>query len=195
MAIILNAAYWDNRYKISDDRWDLGAVSPPIKNYLDQLEDKSLKILIPGCGNAHEAEYAFLNGFTNLHVVDLSETALKNFKKRVPNFPENQLLQQNFFKLKDTFDLIIEQTFFCAINPELRPEYAAQASNLLTPTGKIAGLLFDAPLNNDKPPFGGNIEEYKTYFNPYFTLNTIASCYNSVESRAGRELFITFTKK
>lgn len=193
--MILNEAYWDNRYKKSDDRWDLGQISTPIKEYFDQLEDKSTKILIPGCGNAHEAEYAFLNGFTNLFLVDLSKTALENFKKRVPDFPENQLLHQNFFELKDTFDLIIEQTFFCAINPKLRPQYALQASRLLNTDGKLSGLLFDAPLNNDKPPFGGSKAEYVAYFTPYFNIKNMTASYNSVESRAGRELFITLSKK
>lgn len=193
--MILNKAYWDNRYKANDDRWDLGQISPPIKEYFDQIEDKSVKILIPGCGNAHEAEYAFLNGFDNLFVVDLSKTALENFKKRVPQFPENQLLNENFFDLNDTFDIIIEQTFFCAIDPNLRPQYAIQASKLLAPNGKIAGLLFDAALNTDSPPFGGNKAEYKNYFTPYFNIKTMANCYNSAESRAGRELFITLIKK
>ncbi len=193
--MILNETYWDNRYKINDDRWDLGAVSTPIKSYFDQLEDKTLKILIPGGGNSHEAEYAYLNGFTNIFVVDLSKTALDNFKKRVPNFPETQLLHQNFFDLKETFDIIIEQTFFCAINPKLRPNYVLQASKLLSPKGKIVGLLFNAPLNNDKPPFGGNANEYNKHFTPYFSIDIMEPCYNSVESREGRELFIKFYLK
>ncbi len=193
--MILNETYWDNRYKINDDRWDLGAVSTPIKSYFDQLEDKTLKILIPGGGNSHEAEYAYLNGFTNIFVVDLSKTALDNFKKRVPNFPETQLLHQNFFDLKETFDIIIEQTFFCAINPKLRPNYVLQASKLLSSKGKIVGLLFNAPLNNDKPPFGGNTNEYNKHFTPYFSIDIMEPCYNSVESREDRELFVKFYLK
>ena len=39
---------WDHRYLKNAIGWDLGEVSPPLKNYFDQLEDKELKILIPG---------------------------------------------------------------------------------------------------------------------------------------------------
>jgi len=191
----LNEHYWDNRYQKNDDRWDLGAISTPIKTYIDQLSNKALKILIPGGGNSYEAEYAFKQGFKNTYVVDLSQTALSNFKKRVPNFPESQLLHQNFFDINGTFDLILEQTFFCAINPKFRADYAKQAANLLAKNGKIAGLLFNAPLNEDKPPFGGNSKEYKAYFAPFFNIEIMDPCYNSVESRKSRELFIKLLKK
>ena len=46
--------------------WDLGEVSPPIKSYIDTLEDKNIRILIPGCGNTYEAEYLLEQGFTKL---------------------------------------------------------------------------------------------------------------------------------
>ncbi|MDA0176356.1 MULTISPECIES: methyltransferase domain-containing protein [Mesoflavibacter] len=191
----LSEKYWDTRYKIDDIAWDLGQVSPPLKDYFDQLVDKNLKILIPGCGNSYEAEYLFNNGFKNVFVVDVSKTALANLAQRVPNFPKDQLIHQDFFSLNSTFDLIIEQTFFCAINPSLRSTYAKKVESLLVPDGKLVGLLFNAPLNNDKPPFGGNKAEYLNYFNPYFKINTIEEAHNSITPRMGRELFIQFHKK
>lgn len=48
----LNETFWDNRYKKYDIGWDLGDVSTPLKAYFNQLENKNLKILIPGCGNS-----------------------------------------------------------------------------------------------------------------------------------------------
>ncbi len=79
--IDLNEEFWDNRYQVKDIRWDLGVISTPIKTYLDQLKDKSLKILIPGGRNSYEAEYLHNNGFTEVYVVDVSKTALSNIKK------------------------------------------------------------------------------------------------------------------
>ena len=95
----LNASYWDNRYKTQDIAWDLGEISTPLKTYIKQLEDKSLKILIPGGGNSYEAEYLFNQGFNNVFVVDLSKTALDSLKSRVPDFPNSQLLHKNFSHL------------------------------------------------------------------------------------------------
>ena len=108
--IDLSEKSWDNRYQNQDIGWDLGKVSSPLKAYFNQLNNKDLKILIPGGGNSYEAEYLFNLGFKNVFVVDLSKTALNNIKKRVPNFPDSQLILGDFFNVNDTFDLIVEQT-------------------------------------------------------------------------------------
>ncbi|WP_299670615.1 methyltransferase domain-containing protein [uncultured Polaribacter sp.] len=190
----LSETFWNDKYKANKTGWDLGEVSPPLKAYFDQLENKSLKILIPGGGNSYEAEYLFNNGFENVYVVDLSKIALNNIKKRVPNLPDSQLIQADFFELKTTFDLVIEQTFFCAIAPSLRPDYAAKMYAILNKSGKLVGLLFDAVLNDNHPPFGGNKKEYKAYFEPYFKMLKLEPCYNSYQNRQGKELFISLLK-
>ncbi|QTD36621.1 methyltransferase domain-containing protein [Polaribacter batillariae] len=194
MDLDLSESVWDNRYKTNDTGWDLGEVSPPLKAYFNQLKNKELKILIPGGGNSHEAEYLFRQGFKNVFVVDVSKTALENIKKRVPNFPASQLLHNDFFNTNHSFDLIIEQTFFCAINPNLREKYAIKMHELLKEKGKLVGLLFNAPLFDNRPPFGGSKKEYITYFKPYFEFEIFENCYNSIESREGRELFFKFVK-
>ena len=191
----LSEEFWNNKYKENKTGWDLGEVSPPLKAYIDQLKNKEIKILIPGGGNSYEAEYLFNKGFKNVFVVDVSTIALQNIKERISNFPESNLIHANFFDLKTTFDLVIEQTFFCAINPELRSKYATKMHAILKPKGKLVGLLFDAVLNEDHPPFGGTKNEYENYFLPYFNLNIFEPCYNSYPNRQGKELFIQLEKK
>ena len=191
----LSANFWGKKYTSNKIGWDLGIVSPPLKAYFDQLENKELKILIPGGGNSYEAEYLFKTGFKNVYVVDISNKPLSNFKKRVPNFPSAQLINANFFDIDSTFDLIIEQTFFCAIDPILRVKYASKMNDLLSENGKLVGLLFDAKLNEDHPPFGGSKEEYSTYFKPYLNITKMESCYNSYHNRKGMELFVILQKK
>lgn len=191
----LSEKAWDNRYLNNDIGWDLGIVSPPLKAYFDQLEDKELKILIPGGGNAHEAEYLFNKGFVNVFVVDLSKTAIDNIRKRIPEFPSSHLILGDFFEVYDAFDLIIEQTFFCALNPSLRENYALKMHQLLKVKGTLVGLLFSVPLNTDRPPFGGNKKEYVSYFQSYFKIHDMSPCYNSYSKRNGKELFVKLTKK
>ena len=64
-------SYWDNRYKEGNTGWDIGTISTPLKEYFNQLKDTSLKILIPGGGNAYEAEYLYKKGFKNVTIVDI----------------------------------------------------------------------------------------------------------------------------
>ncbi len=191
----LDARFWTAKYINQETGWDLGQVSPPLKAYFDQLKDKDLKILIPGGGNSYEAEYLHAQGFKKVYVADLSEPPLLNLKRRVPTFPDHHLLHTDFFQLKDRFDLIIEQTFFCALNPSLRPKYVRNMSQLLKPSGHLVGLLFDATLNNDKPPFGGNQQEYKVLFSKHFNLEIMEPCHNSIKPRLGSELFIKLSPK
>jgi thiopurine S-methyltransferase len=190
----LDESYWDNRYKTHNTGWDLGEISPPLKSYIDQLVDKSIRILIPGGGNSYEAEYLFNQGFKNVFVVDVSITALDNIAMRVPDFPKQQLIHSNFFDLEMTFDLILEQTFFCALHPNLRSDYALKMNSLLSENGKLIGLLFNVPLNEDHPPFGGHRDEYIKYFETIFHIDIMDTCYNSIFSRTGRELFIKLLK-
>ncbi|WP_299384051.1 methyltransferase domain-containing protein [uncultured Lacinutrix sp.] len=186
--------YWTQRYKEDKTGWDIGYPSTPLKTYFDQLENKELKILIPGAGNAYEAEYLFSNGFKNVFILDISEVPLLAFKKRNPDFPEAQLIQADFFTHNKTYDLIIEQTFFCSFPPleESRKTYAKQMSKLLNTNGKLAGLWFDIPLTGDleKRPFGGDKALYLSYLEPYFKVKTFETCYNSISNR--NELFGIF---
>jgi len=193
--MLLNKTFWDERYKDKNTGWDIGYVSTPLKTYFDQLENKDFKILIPGGGNSYEAEYLYNLGFKNVYVVDISSIPLQGLQERLPDFSAKHLIHSNFFDLDLKFDLIIEQTFFCALDPNLRPQYVKKSHQLLNENGKIVGLLFDDSLYKDHPPFGGNKEEYKTYFNSMFNIEIMASCFNSIKSRTGRELFIKMIKK
>ena len=191
--------YWSQRYLENQTGWDLGAPSTPIKKYIDQLENKNLKILIPGAGNSYEAEYLFNQGFKNVHVLEISKEPLEAFQKRVPDFPANQMVQDDFFNHKGKYDLILEQTFFCSFTPTPynRQHYASQINELLNDNGKLVGLWFNFPLTGDmeKRPFGGSKKEYLNYFEPLFKINTFEGCYNSIEARNNNELFGIFQKK
>lgn len=192
----LNDDYWSERYAANQTGWDLGTVSPPIKAYADQLTDKSLRILIPGCGNAYEAGYLLSENFENITLIDISEILVNNIKLKYSEYIENSKLNivyGDFFEHTGQYDLIIEQTFFCALKPSLRMAYTKKMSELLAPNGRLVGVLFNREFVGG-PPFGGSAEEYKTYFDSYFKFDTFELCRNSIPPRQGAELFINLRK-
>ena len=191
----LDQSFWSEKYQSNQTGWDIGSISRPIKEYIDQLEDKDASILIPGAGNAYEAIYLFEQGFTNVSIVDIAKEPLDNFKKSVPDFPKDKILQEDFFSHKGSYDLIFEQTFFCALDPSLRVNYIDKMKDLLKPKGKLVGLLFDFRLDDVGPPFGGSEDAYTIDFKKRFHLKTLAPCYNSIKPRQGKELFINFVRK
>jgi SAM-dependent methyltransferase len=194
---LLDDQYWSERYANQQTGWDIGAISNPLKVYFDQLEDKSVSMLIPGCGNAHEAAYLLEKGFVNITLIDISKTLTEQLRIKFKNFCEEgscRIIHQDFFMHKGSYDLIIEQTFFCALDPSRREEYVRKMSDLLKPGGKLSGLLFNHHFP-DGPPFGGDKEEYQQLFRPYFNLKTLETCHNSIYQRFGAEFFINFERK
>jgi SAM-dependent methyltransferase len=191
----LDKTYWEERYNKQQTGWDVGTCTTPLKDYFDQLNDKSIKILIPGAGNAYEAEYLHHLGFKNVYVCDISEAAIESFKKRCTDFPEEHLILGDFYAITEKFDLIIEQTFFCALEPEFRENYLKKTADLLNNKGKLVGLLFNTTFEKAGPPFGGSKEEYLPLFSKYLNLKTMETAYNSIKPRAGTELFVIASKK
>lgn len=190
----MDAQNWNRRYHENQTPWDIGYASPPVVAYVENTGRKDLPILIPGAGKAHEAIYLYRRGFRNLWICDWADSSFEYLRRQLPDFPEEQMLVQNFFELEMQVDLILEQTFFCAIDPDLRPDYAAKAAELLKPEGKLAGLLFAQPFDRPGPPFGGTAAEYRGYFTPYFEILHLETAHNSIPPRAGRELFVEFKK-
>ncbi|MDF2157440.1 SAM-dependent methyltransferase [Algoriphagus sp. CAU 1675] len=190
MLVNLNEDFWTQRYLQGKTGWDIGYPSTPLLQYLDQIENSGLELLIPGAGNAHEAVYAFQKGLVNTHILDISTIPLENFRRRFPDFPTRQIHHQNFFDHLGSYDLILEQTFFCALDPSLRPAYCEKMKSLLKPSGKLVGVLFDRDFEQDGPPFGGSLLEYQAIFSSYFKVQVLEACYNSIPQRTGTEVFL-----
>lgn len=193
----LSADYWDERYKNHQTGWDIGTISSPLKAYFDQLADKNIKILIPGGGNSYEAIYLAQNGFTHITVVDISRLVTTHLSADVQARGYQDfitVLHGDFFSLEGTYDLIVEQTFFCALNPINREAYTRKMAALLTGNGKLVGLLFNREFP-DNPPFGGNEEAYRQLFSVHMRILKMSPCYNSIPARNGTELFLIAGKK
>ncbi len=190
----LNQEYWDIKYKTNDTGWDLGQVSPPIKEYINTLLDKNLRILIPGCGNSHEADYLLSQGFTNITVIDIAPTLVEKLQEKFKNNSNIKIVLGDFFEHRGEYDLILEQTFFCALPPTMREKYVQKMYNLLSEKGILAGLLFNKTFESG-PPFGGSLNEYENLFKKYFMFLKMDLCLNSIKPRANSELFIEFVKK
>jgi SAM-dependent methyltransferase len=189
----LDKTYWDNQYLANTLGWDLGQVSPPIKEYIDSIPNKNAKILIPGCGNSYEAEYLLKNNFTDITVIDISPTLVAALKQKFAENKNIKIVLGDFFEHKNQYDIIIEQTFFCALHPNDREKYVFKMHELLRKNGKLIGLLFNREFEKS-PPFGGSLKEYEMLFANSFILNSISPAINSVTPRTNSELFIDFTK-
>ncbi|MCB0430279.1 MAG: SAM-dependent methyltransferase [Flavobacteriales bacterium] len=191
----LDRNYWNERYRKGETGWDIGTPSPALMDYALHLPDKTARILIPGCGNAYEGDALRRDGFPHVFLLDISPLAMENVRKNFPDFPVTHLIEEDFFLHEGVYDVILEQTFFCALDPSLRHRYAAKMASLLTTRGRLAGLLFASPFAVEGPPFGGSSEEYMKVLSPYFDVTHMAISDKSIAPRMGNELFFEAIKK
>ena len=194
--LLSDPQYWNSLYQQKETRWDIGYPSTPLKEYIDQVTDKNQSILIPGCGNSYEAEYLLQNGFTNITLIDIASLLTAALEKKFNNYLNKELtiITGDFFELSNQYDLIFEQTFFCALDPSLRKSYVKKMYELLKPGGILVGVLFNRSFEGG-PPFGGTQKEYEELFKEKFEIIKLEPCYNSIEPRAGSEVFINVKRK
>ena len=189
--------YWNNLYDKDEIGWDIGFPSPPLKEYIDQLTNKNIAILIPGCGNAYEAEYLLTQGFTDVTLIDiaplLTAALERKFKKHLGK--RIKIITGDFFEHTGSYNLVLEQTFLSALNPSVRPAYVEKMHSLLAKDGHLAGVLFSHVFEEEGPPFGGTLQEYKLMFSKKFKIKKLEPCYNSIERRKGSEVFINLVAK
>jgi SAM-dependent methyltransferase len=189
----LDKSYWNARYERGETEWDMGVVSPPLREYIDQLPNKNLRVLIPGGGNSYEARYLWDNGFKDITVLDISSVVIDRLKREHPQ-TGIKFIMGDFFEHDSEYDLIIEQTFLSALDPTLRMAYARHMYDLLWEKGVLVGVLFNKEFDEPGPPFGGGIKVYRRMFEPYFNFRIFAPCHNSHPARQGKEVFINFRK-
>jgi len=192
---MLNKEYWDAKWRQGKSGWDLGHPSPPLMHYIRTSISPDSRILLPGSGRGYEAGTAFREGFSHVYYNDISPYAVQEFRELFPDFPENQILLQDFYSIEEKFDYCLEQTSFCAQPPSRRSEYLYRIKEILHPDGVYAGVFFNVEFPFEGPPFGGTREEYETLFSKYFKIIKMEKCYNSVKPRIGSELFVISTPK
>lgn len=175
--------FWDSRFQLGDTPWDTGLPSQTIVA-LSLLPEfpKEGTVLIPGCGNGHEALY-FSSKRYEVSAVDWSATATNELRlqARRKNLAV-EVLQSDFFFIPEswrlTFDVVVEHTFFCAIDPEDRARYVNQILELLKPGGHFIGTFFITQKidqisvfsDSTEPPFWSTTEEIHQLFSPHFEI-------------------------
>jgi len=170
-------------------------VLPPIKEYINQITNQGIKILVIGTENTFTADYLFRKGFTNTHYLNNDSSSIKDFIKRLPHFPSEQLFCENFFLHSGKYDLILEQTFFSSLPRSQRYNYVKKVHELLSEKGKLVGVLFNPEFNTQDALSDAIRNEYCLLFKNCFNFMCFEEVYNSLKSEAVSEIFIILIKK
>ncbi|XP_039067977.1 probable thiol methyltransferase 2 [Hibiscus syriacus] len=186
------SAGWEESWKQRVTPWDLGSPTPVILHLRDTESLIMGRALVPGCGTGYDVVAMACPG---RYVVglDISEECLKKAKQMscsVPNADYFTFLKEDFFSWRptDLFDLIFDYTFFCAIEPDMRPAWAQQVHNLLKPDGELISLMFPMDDHAGGPPYKVAIEDYEEVLHPMgFKAISIVDNELAIKGRKGRE--------
>ncbi|MSR65606.1 MAG: methyltransferase domain-containing protein [Verrucomicrobiae bacterium] len=193
----LDRAHWESRYTHGDTPWDHGEPSPGLFDFLAHETYVPGKVLVPGCGAGHDCRELARHGF-DVTGVDISHAAIDRSRQLAANdslpihFEHADCLHPPA-QWKDAFDWVFEHTCFCAIDPDLRDEYARAMASVVRSGGHLLGVFFNIQPESG-PPFGTTREELMDRFGHSFDL-ILEKVPRSFPNRAGEELLMLWQKK
>lgn len=183
-------AYWDALYRIEQDGWELGRAAPPLERWFRANPPAGKRVLVVGSGRGHEAQLLARLGAT-VTAVDFSTEAVTQARELAAaaglsvNFQVADLF--DLAQSNATFDVVVEHTCFCAIEPQRRAEYVRVMAHIVVPGGQLVGLFYTHGRPGG-PPFTTSEQELKTLFAPYFSLQHSETPTDSIATRLGDEL-------
>jgi len=148
--------------------------------------------LVPGCGIGHDARLLADQG-CSVHAIDISDTALERAillhlsDQPSLNFEKADFLDKTNNLPDFHFDLLLEHTCFCAIDPSDRLRYTRAASRALKPGGLLLGIFFTDMENDDGPPYPSSHNEIQTLFSPFFDIVEVWKPSRTFPGREGEE--------
>ncbi|MBF2077908.1 MAG: methyltransferase domain-containing protein [Synechococcales cyanobacterium T60_A2020_003] len=188
----LSVEFWEGRYQDGTTGWDLGQPAPAFVSFLQSDQaPKPGRIAVIGSGRGHDALWFAAHGFEVVGF-DFAPSAIADARANATsrNLTNIQFLQRDIFSLlpefAHQFDYVLEHTCFCAIAPELRPQYVEIAAGLLRPEGELIALFWahDRP---GGPPFGVGLDEIESLLTARFEMKSLTKVDQSPPNRANEE--------
>ncbi|MEP7359631.1 MAG: methyltransferase domain-containing protein, partial [Anaerolineales bacterium] len=158
------------------------------------------RLLVVGAGRGHDAREFARHGF-EVTAVDFAAEAVEAMARLADPAAPVEIVQADIFDLPPAFDyafdVLLEYTCFCAIDPARRGEYADMAARVLKPGGTYVALFFPLffPLDGHAggPPFAVAEAEVLALFGARgFKLLRSERPEDSVAQRQGMEVLMIF---
>lgn len=195
---IQNKQFWNSRYQESPaPKWELNQASPLFVDIAPRLKLPKSRVLVLGCGSGNDAAYFAELGHL-VTAVDFSEEAISQAKNKYSHLKNIKWSVADAFQLpsdfRQSFDLVIEHTFYCAVPPTQREKVVKVWLQALAPGGHLLGVFF-AMDKYSGPPFGGSEWELRQRLKKHFQFIFWGRSPLSVPDRLGKEFLVYALKK
>jgi SAM-dependent methyltransferase len=181
--------FWDSIFREGSGGWELGRPTPPLEAWFLEHSPKDLRALVVGCGRGHEARLLARLG-ARVTAIDFAPTAIAEARAATDPALAVDYRQRDLFTLAGgppEFDLVVEHTCFCAIDPARRDEYVDCVADVLRPGGALVGLFY-AHGRPGGPPFTTSRDELLARFGRRFDVVRLEVATDSILVRHRQEL-------
>jgi SAM-dependent methyltransferase len=181
---------WEAQYAAGEIPWDEGGPHPALADTVAEAGAFQGRILAPGCGRGHDVRGISTAG-NEVVGLDIASGAIEAARKFPRSGGEEYILGDLFnlnAELRGSFDWVVEHTCFCAIDPAMRPAYAAAVAGALKPGGHLFAIFYLDPAVDRRPPYGATVPELDQLFLPRFALVREWVPARTFAGREGREL-------
>ena len=209
--------FWEDAYREERDAWDMGTPTPVFVDLLtawgsridrlvsgnspDELSNpgRALEVLVPCSGRGHDAILFAQNGY-RVTAVDFAVQAADHLRREAERSGVDlEVLSEDMFALGSSrpgrYDLLLEYTCLCAIDPMRRTEYIDLCADVLRPGGLFLGLIFPVDGRAGGPPWSIDPAEFSANMDSRFTLRIDEVPGKSVKPRQGKERLMIWERR
>jgi len=217
MSLLDNAEFWDQAYLEDRATWDIGTPTPVFDSMLRECGlqiagygrhgrlfsspqgSSSRRVLVPGCGRGYDAMLFAQYGF-EVTAVDFAPEAVKFLRAEAANRNlRMEILQDDLFTLSEEniarYEIVLEYTCICAIDPARRWEYLHMLHRLLAPGGYFIGLIFPIDGRPGGPPYAIERDSFLSELTTLFDVRFLDIPKTSIKPRRGKEILVIAQKK
>lgn len=188
------ADYWQGIYDAGDARWDQGAPAPPLAAFF-AADRGTGRAIVPGCGRGHDALMLAARGW-QVTGVDFATSAVVDARAAAAGRGiAAEFAQLDWFTAAEqpgwrgAFDLVVEHTCFCAIDPARRDAYVDVVHALLRPGGRLVGLIWSCGREGG-PPFHADPAISRAQFERRLAVERFEPAQGSWPTRVGEWLLV-----
>lgn len=188
--------FWDPMFAAHGGGWELGRAAPPLVAWFSEHVPTDMRALVVGCGRGHEARMLAERG-ARVTAIDFAPSALADARARTDPALAIDYQERDLFSLRGgpaAFDLVVEHTCFCAIDPARRDDYVDAVADALVPGGALVGLFY-AHGRPGGPPFTTSQGEVEARFARRFDVAALGPARGSILIRHKQELFGRFVRR